>query len=212
MTWRLLLVTAVLLVPWSVSPAVAHTDLVSVSPGDGERASGWPSEVVLVFTEAIDPTFSAVSVSIDGRQGTRVALERGARDAELVGDLRALRPADPTRPHRIRMSYRVTSTDGHPIAGTSTFAVAPDARSRPTGGATQDPGDTEDTRDTGREAASETTASAAETSAAETSAGAGPGTGLWVAAGLVALVVVSAIVSSRTMRSGNRTTGGEVEQ
>lgn len=210
MTWRLLLITALLLVPWSVSPAVAHTDLVSVSPGDGERASDWPADVVLVFTEPIDPTLSAVSVSIDGRQGIRVALERGSRDAELVGDLRDLRPADPTRPHRVRMSYRVTSTDGHPIAGTSTFAVAPDARSRPTGGDTEDSGateDTGDTGDTGREAAPETTVPAAESSA-----GSGPGAGVWVAAGLVALVVISVIVSSRTMRSANRTTDGEVGQ
>src|SRR3546814_5758582 len=39
----------------------------------------------------------------------------------------------------------------------------------------------------------------------------GAGTGLWVAAGLVALVVISAIASSRTMRSGNRTTGRSEE-
>lgn len=205
MTRRLLLIVTLILLLWSAQPASAHTDLVSITPAEGSRVvGGWPSEVVLVFTEAIDPTLSAVSVSVDGQDGTRVPLEPGVSSTEAVGDLRALRPADPATAHRVRVSYRVTSADGHPIAGTSTFTVAPAARSGPTSGAAEG---------TVPEAAPRTPTPASGTAPASDGASAsGLGTGAWVAGGLVALVVLSAIVSSRTVRSGRRATDGPAEQ
>ena len=167
---------------------------MSITPAEGSRVlGGWPPEVVLAFTEAIDPTLSAVSVSVDGQDGTRVPLGLGLRSTEVVGDLRALKPVDPTTDHRVRISYRVTSADGHPVAGTSTFTIAPDAGSPPTPGA-----------------AETTTPEAAP--ASDGASATGLGTGAWVAAGLVALVLLSAVVSSRTGRSESRATDGKAEQ
>ncbi|CAB4767666.1 copper resistance CopC family protein [Nocardioides sp.] len=205
MTRRLLLIATLILLSWPTPPASAHTDLVSITPAEGSRVvGGWPPEVVLAFTEAIDPTLSAVSVSVDGQDGTRVPLGLGLRSTEVVGDLRALKSVDPTTDHRVRISYRVTSADGHPVAGTSTFTIAPDAGSPPTPGAAET---------TTPEAAPVTPTPPSRTAPASDGASAtGLATGAWVAAGLVALVLLSAVVSSRTGRSESRATDGKAEQ
>lgn len=182
MRWMLAAALSFLILPWWATPTAAHTDLVSVTPGDGDRPTSWPSEVVLVFTEPVDPSLSAVSVSVGREPGATIPLTRGAGDSELVGDLRSLEPLRHSPPHRVRVSYRVTSTDGHPIAGSSTFTVAP-------GGSASRSSSGEDT-----EAASPAPAPTEVTAS-------GPGVGVWLVGGGLSLVLVSTVVSVRRMRA-----------
>lgn len=181
--WVLAASISLLVLFCAASPTAAHTDLVSVSPGDGNRVGDWPSVVVLVFTEAVDPSLSAVSISVDREQSARISLGRGDSDAELVGDLGSLEPARATSPHRVRVSYRVTSADGHPIAGTSTFTVDT-TKSDPRGGASD--GEVQ---------------SVGSTPAPPDTATSRIGVAVWLVGGLLALVLVSAVAPVRRMRA-----------
>lgn len=99
MTRRLLLMVTLILLPWSTPPASAHTNLVSITPAESSRVlDGWPPEVVLAVTEAIDPTLSAVSVSVDGQSGTRVPLGPGVRSTGSWGTCVPSHPLIPRRP------------------------------------------------------------------------------------------------------------------
>lgn len=193
---RLLVAAAIVLtLSWSAAPAGAHTDLVSISPSDGSRVTAWPTQATLVFTEAIDPSLSSVSVSIDGQDGALVPLGRGDGESEVVADLRSLQPdesVDTTSAHRVVVSYRVTSADGHPIAGSSTFTLG--AKQAPLGvagdgteGAAQDRTD-----EAGPTAAVPTTDSVPSSA---------PPVVMWLLAGLLAIVVVVSLLAVRRMRS-----------
>lgn len=181
---------SVLVLAWWPSPTVAHTDLVSVSPGDGARVDDWPPKVVLVFTEPVDLSLSALSVAVNGTEGERIPLGRGDDDSEAVGDLRSLEPDASGSPSRVRVSYRVTSADGHPIAGSSTFTVDP-VRNDSQGGAPPSGADP--------------TASTPEVPDASASQS---GVEVWLVGGVLALVLVSAVTSVRRLRA----TASQVEQ
>src|SRR5512141_3259689 len=62
---------ALLLVAAGATGASAHADLASSDPAEGAVLATAPSQVVLTFTEAADPTLS--SVQVQGPGGTPVA-------------------------------------------------------------------------------------------------------------------------------------------
>ncbi len=118
MRWRALatVLLAGLLVGLAGAPASAHATLVSSDPAEGEVLTGAPDVVTLTFDEP-------VSVVEDGIRaydavGDPLDLDAAARDevvtADLPGDL-----ADGT----YVVTWRVVSSDGHPIAGSLTFHV-----------------------------------------------------------------------------------------
>lgn len=124
MKYLLLTASALFLIlAWGVTPASAHTDLVSISPTDGTRLEAWPSKVVLVFTEPVDPSLSTISITIGREPATRISSRHGASQNELIGDLRSVVPTGSPSTRRVEVNYRVTSADGHPIAGSSLFTV-----------------------------------------------------------------------------------------
>lgn len=105
-----------LLVGSAGAPASAHASLVSTDPAEGAVLDRAPDVVTLTFDEQ-------VSVVDDGiraydADGEPLEVDAGARDevvsAELPDDL-----ADGT----YVVTWRVVSSDGHPIAGSLTFHV-----------------------------------------------------------------------------------------
>ncbi len=111
-----LLVVAAL--TWTASAASAHSVLVSMSPKDKAIVSTPPTRVVLTFNEDVNVEFSIIKV-VDG-SGASVA----SGSTQVVGGVvsLALRPRLANGTYTVR--YKVVSTDGHPVSGTTTFTVA----------------------------------------------------------------------------------------
>jgi copper transport protein len=121
----LLVVLGVLLgAPGSAS---AHATLVSSDPTEGEVLPESPGEVTFTFDEPV--SLVADGVQVFDAAGEPVEAEAAARDevvsAEVPDDL-----ADGT----YVVTWRVVSSDGHPIAGSLTFSVgAPSEKVVPPG-------------------------------------------------------------------------------
>jgi copper resistance protein C len=96
--------------------ALAHAELVSSSPADGATLSRVPARVTLSFSETVrTPAF----VQVTGPDGDVTVGEVQVRDADVVKRM------DPSAaPGRYTLSYRITSADGHPIAGSLRFMLA----------------------------------------------------------------------------------------
>lgn len=108
------------------APARAHTGLVDAVPAQGATGPA-PEQLVLIFSEAVDPTLAAVSVT--GPAGpVDLPASPDVRGRRLVQDLGALTAGD----HRVR--YRVVAGDGHPVTGQTTFTVRPPAAPTPVPG------------------------------------------------------------------------------
>lgn len=105
------------------APAAAHTDLVSVDPADGSRLDRAPRQLVLEFSEEMDPGLSTVTLAVDGGDSIRLDVDNGRSPSTLVATV----PADPVAEAggstRWRAAFRVVSTDGHPVAGETSFTV-----------------------------------------------------------------------------------------
>ncbi|MBP2232241.1 copper transport protein [Azospirillum agricola] len=110
---RLVALLALLLLPHTLH---AHAVLLDSSPADGARVERLPAEIRLRFNEAVSP----VAVRAFG-PGGELALPGPARveDDGLRIPLPAASPARGT----YTVSYRVTSGDGHPVAGSLLFGV-----------------------------------------------------------------------------------------
>ena len=105
-----------LLVGSAGAPASAHASLVASDPAEGELLAEAPDEVTLTFDEP-------VSVVDDGigaydATGEPLDVEAAARDEVVTAEL----PADLADGTYV-VTWRVVSTDGHPIAGSLTFHV-----------------------------------------------------------------------------------------
>lgn len=114
--------------------ALGHADLVTVVPADGATVSGPPAEIVMTFSQNLDPGRSSIRLVDAG--GTVIA-EGGRVDP---GDVRTMRLALPTAPPPGRYSVRWTSfstEDGERHTGTTTFRIT--APSPPPASATPAP-------------------------------------------------------------------------
>lgn len=107
------LLAALLLAP----SAHAHDYLVSSSPEQGATLADAPSEVTLQFNTAIGQQFAQVAVV--GTDGTGYAQGEPTVDGAVVTQAVADLPAGAA----VTISYRVVSSDGHPIGGTVTFSI-----------------------------------------------------------------------------------------
>lgn len=98
--------------------ASPHAMLDHASPRVGSNNSSAPREVVLWFTEAIEPLFSNIEVRDD--KGARVdagKASRGGDGTQLRVSLKALKPGT------YRVQWRVLSVDTHRTQGDFTFSV-----------------------------------------------------------------------------------------
>jgi len=100
---------------FAAAPAglVLHAQLLGSSPEDGSTVAT-AEEVVLTFNEDVDATF--VRMSVKGPEGSEAAGKPTVSDREVT---QALADDLPAGKHVI--TYRVVSTDGHPVSGSVSF-------------------------------------------------------------------------------------------
>lgn len=103
------------------TPAQAHDELVSSDPSANAALTQAPAELTL--------TYSANLMSIEGGNRVRVVDSSGASVAEgepqVTGTTvtQPLKVKDASADETYTVTWRVVSSDGHPIQGTYTFSV-----------------------------------------------------------------------------------------
>jgi copper resistance protein C len=115
----ILLAPAALLI--GMSPAWAHAFLERASPAVGSTIHAAPAEIVLRFTERIEPAFSTVQVT--GPGGERVDAGNARIDAREPASLRV--PVKNLTAGTYKVVWRVVSVDSHVTDGDFKFTVAP---------------------------------------------------------------------------------------
>lgn len=105
------------------APASAHTDFVGSDPKDGATLREVPREVVLEFSDDMDPELSSIAVRVEDGRNTPLQVTGGAKPTVLVAQVPdAMQPAAGGAT-RWTVTFRVVSSDGHPVAGTTGFVV-----------------------------------------------------------------------------------------
>jgi copper resistance protein C len=100
--------------------AEAHAFLDHASPRVGNTVTPAPKEVVLWFTQQLEPAFS--SIDVRNEQGATVTAGR----ATAGGDRTQLRvPLKALPPGTYKVIWRVLSVDTHRTDGSFTFRVGP---------------------------------------------------------------------------------------
>lgn len=109
----------VLVVGGGASPAAAHAELLETSPAAGEQLDTAPDQVVLRYSETVDPFDDAIEVfDSDGDQiETTDPGHPPGEPHEVAVDLPELEDG------AYVVTWRVASEDSHPIRGAFTFRV-----------------------------------------------------------------------------------------
>jgi copper resistance protein C len=181
----------------SAGPAAAHASLIDSSPADGETLAQAPKEVVLEFSEPVQRDFAQVVVldSDDQQYEDGEPVVVGGTVTQAVGTLEA---------GEYRISYRVGSSDGHPITGVLTFTVTT-GPAEPTDGPTGSTGEpTTDPTEPSTRSAGPATAPATPAATTTPAAGAdqdSSGLPLWLGAG-AAVAAGTALVLLLLRRPG----------
>jgi len=101
--------------------AQAHAHLNRASPAAGSTVTPAPKEVVLSFTEKLEPEFSTIEVR--DAKDTAVQTGKASLDPAIPAQLRvALKPLPPGT---YKVIWRVLSVDTHRTNGSFTFRVGP---------------------------------------------------------------------------------------
>jgi len=109
--------TASIFIAWT-SAAFGHAFLDHAAPRVGSTVTQAPKEVVLWFTQRLEPAFS--SIDVRNEQGASV----NAGKATLGGDRTQLRvPLKPLRAGTYKVNWQVLSVDTHRTLGNFTFRV-----------------------------------------------------------------------------------------
>jgi copper resistance protein C len=115
---HLLIAIAVALCPLA---AHAHAHLERATPAVGSTVAAAPSEVVLVFTEKLEPAFSSIEV----RDPQGAAMQAGKATVDPRQRTRLSVPLKPLAPGTYKVIWRVLSVDTHRSQGDFTFRVGP---------------------------------------------------------------------------------------
>lgn len=115
-SWLAAFLLAVLTVGGTAAPASAHATLVSTDPADGAVLPEAPDDVTFTFDESV--SLVADGLQVYDAAGEPVEAESSARDAVVTADL-----PDGLDDGTYVVTWRVVSSDGHPIAGSLTFHV-----------------------------------------------------------------------------------------
>ena len=123
----LVLILAICSLGWG-GEARAHAVLLETNPTDRSVVAQPPPAIVLRFNETVQP----ILLQIRDESGAMVPADLSMIDREL-----RIAPRIPLAAGGYILSYRVTSADSHPVAGSFLFAVghAPDAWAAPSIGA-----------------------------------------------------------------------------
>ncbi len=105
----------------SITPALAHTALLSSTPGNNAIIQVSPKSFVLKFSEAIATIDSKKinSITITGPAKNRVKL----RAVQIGKSTLSATPIEPLTIGRYEMKYRVVAKDGHVLTGDINFTV-----------------------------------------------------------------------------------------
>ena len=100
----------------SISPVIAHTDLVSVEPASDQVMLTLPSEIKLTFGEAVlaEGTFASITTAA-GSVETTVRVE--------AANVYVAIPADLVGPD-VTISWKTVAADGHPLDGETVYILA----------------------------------------------------------------------------------------
>lgn len=97
-------------------PASAHAALVGSDPGNGASLAAAPTTMTFTFNENIaQPAY----IAIKAPDGTQVEVS----DVRAVDEAVTATIADVDQRGTYSASYRVVSSDGHPVTGTITYDV-----------------------------------------------------------------------------------------
>ena len=104
----------------AIGPAFAHAHLDHASPAVGSTVAQAPKEVVLWFTNELEPAFSSIEVRDEKGAVMQAgkASDRGNR-TQLRVPLKSLPPGT------YKVMWRVLSVDTHRTQGDFTFRVGP---------------------------------------------------------------------------------------
>ncbi|WP_017546864.1 copper resistance CopC family protein [Nocardiopsis prasina] len=192
--------TAALVAPFAAAlllapaPAFAHDVLIASDPEDGVTLDTVPEEVTLTFNNAPMAGGSGSAIVVTSPEGAEI------QEGELTFDGTdvsvALTP--PTEEGEYGISYRVVSSDGHPIQDTLSFSLSEEAVAA---AAPEEP----------EEEAPEETVTEAP-AAEETAAEEGGTSPLMVLVGVVVAVAAIGAVVLVVVRSRNRPGSGEGSQ
>jgi len=111
-----LIITSLFLAPLAVTAARAHAFLDHATPLVGSTVASAPHEVVLTFTQNLEPAFSTVEVT-DGN-GARV--DQGK--ASVSGNTMRI-GLKATGPGNYKVNWHALSVDTHTTQGAFTFHV-----------------------------------------------------------------------------------------
>jgi methionine-rich copper-binding protein CopC len=100
-----------------VPAASAHDQLLGATPADGSSVATAPDRVDLTFSGTVQELGAQVLVT--GPAGA--AVTQGAVQVSGTSVSQLLAPDLPTGSYAV--TWRVTSADGHPVAGTTSFTV-----------------------------------------------------------------------------------------
>jgi copper transport protein len=99
---------------------LGHATLIASEPADGSTLARQPAAIILRFDEAITP----IAVRLLDDTGATVPLDNGA---VVNGETMRITLPLALKVGTYWMSYRITSSDSHPVAGAMTFSIGPRA-------------------------------------------------------------------------------------
>ena len=102
-------------------PVYAHAHLDHAVPAVGSTAKPAPTEVVIFFSEALEPKFSSIEV----RDAQGVAVQAGKATLTPGNTARLWVALKPLAPGTYKVIWRVLSVDTHRSQGDFTFTVSP---------------------------------------------------------------------------------------
>jgi len=113
--------TVALLLTMAASPAWAHAFLERASPPVGGKVTAAPRDIVLIFTEGVEPAFTTIRL----RDAHGTAIPTGKPRTE-PGDDRRLVIDLPSLPQGVyTVIWHATSVDTHKTEGSYQFTVGP---------------------------------------------------------------------------------------
>lgn len=99
------------------SPAAAHAELATITPANGAQLTEPPTEVRMTFTESVNLVDGGTRL-VDGVGGTVLT-----SDPTVAGHT-VTWPMPPDLPEGAYViTWRVVSSDGHPVSGASSFGI-----------------------------------------------------------------------------------------
>ncbi|WP_159096519.1 copper resistance CopC family protein [Miniimonas sp. S16] len=189
----------VLLLGAIAGPALAHDRLLTSTPADGETLTTAPTQLVLSYSDEIAPI--GVEVTVTGPAGEARSGDPQVSGTDLIVPLAADLPSG-----SYAVAWRVTSSDGHPIDGTSAFTLdvpAPSPTPEPSASPTIEPTTAAPTTEAPSPTASAESSTSSESTASPAPSGVSglPG---W-AIGVIAVGIVGSIVAVlMRLRRGSR--------